>query len=167
MYSFLTLEEISKMHMKKIRLGFALLFAACLTQLSVAGSPKAYPGASEEKELTQKANEAAKSMGSKSKTKVYSSSDDFEKIKKFYAAQPGAKESDLGETAAELAMVKRMLPPGQKLNKAYFIFDGAADISVSHNWVAIQFPLIGGMKLDSNHKYTGVRQVTSIQFVEN
>jgi hypothetical protein len=54
----------------------------------------------------------------------------------------------------------RKLQNGQELKQAYFIFDGAKDLSTSKNWAQVQRPLIGS--IDENLQPRDIRDVTVI-----
>ena len=90
----------------------------------------------------------------------YITNDSFEKVVEFYKglgkeySMPYQKKGD-------------KLPSGQELKEAYFIFDGAKDISESKSWAKIQRPFIGWVELKGGRpEYQDVRDVTAIVLVQ-
>lgn len=121
------------------------LFSLILvSQVSLAQGFKEYPGAVFDQKYTDKSQGELDKAQLKSKSKVYISTDSFEKVKAFYQAL--GKEYSLG-------MPTQKLEDGTEIKKAFFIFDGAKDLNTSSNWVNIQTPFVGDFEF-KNGKVT-------------
>jgi hypothetical protein len=111
--------------MQKVNL---VLAALLLVAMTMAGqTPKVYPGASKYNPPDTPENRAAlKAMPPDTQAAYYVTNDSFEKVVEFYRGlgkeytMPGQRKGG-------------KLPSGQDLKQAYFVFDGARDISESVN----------------------------------
>jgi hypothetical protein len=126
-----------------------LAFGALLAFTSAAGMAqelKLFPGSHLDEVAS---SEASKTVPGK-ESKVYTTSESFEKVLAFYKAEykqvsmPGADHK---------------LPSGQQIQWAFFIIDGGTKLSNSNHWMKIQRPYVGG----SDGK--DIRDVTVIQSV--
>ncbi len=135
----------------------ALVFSTVLS----AADFKPYPGAKIDEKATKEATGIMKEAGISGKTTIHTTSDSFEKVYSFY--KKSAKEYKMPQEEG----VKK-LPSGQELREAYFIFDGAKDITTSKLWIKIQRPYIGSIEMgkDFQVKYKDVRDVTAITVSE-
>ena len=140
--------------MRKVKCVPAILFLLAIT---AAGQGfKVYPGA---KQFTppdaKEAKEVLASLPPGSEIGTYLTDDSFEKVVAFYKGF--AKEYSMPMPGMPK---KRKLPNGQELKQAYFIFDGASDLTTSKNWAQIQWPYIASV--DDNLQPRDVRDVTTI-----
>ena len=134
----------------------AVILAAAAT-VALADGFRPYPGATRYSPPdTPERREMLKALPPGTESIIYLSSDSFEKVVTYYKsvatqytmpAMPGMPKV-------------RKLPTGQELQQAYFIFDGAKDLTVSKSWAQIQRPYIGSV--DENLQYHDVRDVTAI-----
>jgi hypothetical protein len=126
------------------------VFATCV----VAQSFKIYPGATVYTPPdTEENREMKKALPPGTVTTSYVTNDSFEKVVAFYRG--------LAQEYTMPGMPKgRKLPSGQELKQAYFIFDGAKDLSTSKSWAQVQRPLIGS--IDDKLQAHDVRDVTVI-----
>lgn len=120
--------------------------------LGLASQFKVYPGASLDEKATKEARELATQAKQAGSPRIYTTKDPFQKVALFY--------KELGK---EIAMPRSSGTKGnpKKIEKydlweAYFILDGALDLSSSKSWVKVQRPYIGER----------VRDVTAIVVVE-
>ncbi len=140
---------------KQFIMFYTVLFAAgffliSLQTTSSAAGFKLYPGAKPDGRANRDANGMAKQMKMPGNSKIYTTSDSFEKVAAFYK-----------EIAKEYVM------PGnsQKGIKArFFIFDNGKDLSDSKRWVKVQRPAMGLYKEDL--KEMKLRDITLIVLVE-
>lgn len=139
-------------------LAFAVFFALSAPGLSAPF--KVYPGARLEGVYETKQPEAPGKMAAAAKVEriTFTTDDPFETVVAFYRTV--AKEY---RTPGGSGKPVR-LSSGQELKEAYFILDGASDLSTSEHWIKIQRPYIdrdqtGGT---SYGKYEKVKEVTAI-----
>lgn len=95
---------------------------------------KVYPGAKLDQRATDDSNELAKMSKMSSKTKVYTTSDSFEKVVSFYKG-----------------IAKEYVMPGGPTKgpkMTFFIFDNGKDITTSKLWAKVQRPVLGLYKED-------------------
>ena len=143
--------------------GIWILALAVLFALSAPGfsTPfKVYPGARLEGVYETKQPEAPGKMAAAVKVKriTFTTYDPFETVVAFYRTL--AKEYRTPGGGGNPVR----LPSGQELKEAYFILDGARDLSTSEHWIKIQRPYIdrdqtGGA---SYGKYEQAKEVTAI-----
>jgi hypothetical protein len=127
-----------------LALGALLAFSGAA---GIAQEFKLIPGA----QLDDKAsNEASKTVPGK-ESKVYTTSESFEKVLAFY------KSAYKLDTTMPSAGPR--LPSGQQIQWAFFIIDGGTKLSNSNYWMKIQHPYVGGT--DGKD----IRDVTVIQSV--
>jgi hypothetical protein len=125
-------------------------FAACI----VAQGFKVYPGATVYTPPdTEQNREMKKALPPGTVATSYVTNDSFEKVVGFYKG--------IAQEYTMPGMPKgRKLPNGQELKQAYFIFDGAKDLSESKSWAQVQRPLIGS--IDDQLQPQDIRDVTVI-----
>jgi hypothetical protein len=135
--------------MKRFAYG-GLALSALLAFTSAAGIAqelKLFPGS----HLDDNASgEASKTVPGK-ESKVYTTSESFQKVFAFYK---GAYKQDTSMPSAG-----PKLPSGQQIQWAFFIIDGGTKLSNSNYWMKIQHPYVGGT--DGKD----IRDVTVIQSV--
>lgn len=144
--------------MWKVKLLSAALLLAAIT--ATGQTAKVYPGASKYTPPdTQETRDALKAMPPGTQAAYYTTNDSFEKVVHFYKglgseySMPGLRKGG-------------KLPSGQELKQAYFIFDGAKDITTSKSWAKIQRPFIGGVDFKGGRpEYRDVKDVTAIDLV--
>jgi len=108
---------------------------------------KPYPGS----QLDEKASREAMAGSPPDKqAQVYTTDDAFDKVYAFYKGR--YKESTILGSG-------RKLPSGQQIRWAFFILDGAGDLSGSSYWMKIQRPYVGGAEGKD------IRGITVIQVV--
>jgi hypothetical protein len=141
-------------------IGLAMGLAVGMTAVGAAGQAfKVYPGAKKYTPDTKETQDAAKSLPPGTEATIYLTDDSFEKVAAFYKG--------MGKEYAMPGMKKGKLPSGQEMEQAIFIFDGAADLMSSKNWVKVQRPYIGGLKMNgATPEYHDIRDVTAIVFVQ-
>jgi hypothetical protein len=139
---------------QKIRRSGVAIAVLAVATVVAAQEFKIYPGASKYTPPdTKETREAMKALPPGTEASYYLSNDSFEKVTAFYRGfakeyiMPGMPKS-------------RKLPNGMELKQAYFIFDGAKDLSTSKSWAQVQRPFIGS--IDSHLQYHDIRDVTSI-----
>lgn len=145
--------------MKKIILSIAVAFI--LLTFVFAAEFKPYPGSKIDEKASKEATAILRQSGMPGKSTIYTTNEPFEKVQAFYRGT--AKEYRMpGEKGG------KKLPMGQDLKEAYFIFDGAADITTSRLWIKVQRPYIGGIEMgkDFQVKYKDVRDVTAVTVSE-
>ena len=131
-----------------------VFLVSALATCVFAQSFKIYPGATVYTPPdTEENREVKKALPPGTVATSYVTDDSFEKVVAFYRGfaqeytMPGMPKG-------------RKLPNGQELKQAYFIFDGAKDLSTSKSWAQVQRPLIGS--IDDKLQPQGVRDVTVI-----
>ena len=146
-------------------------FPACalvllaFTASAIAGGFKAYPGA----KVDQKASEAAAAMlmafgdnAERLKATTYTTADSYDKVVAFYKAD-GKELVIPSNPKRDQAMT---LPSGEKIRESVIIFDGAADVVSSRNWVKIQRPFVAAYGFANGKQIAeDVRNVTAITAV--
>jgi hypothetical protein len=134
----------------------ALVFAIVSPGFST--SFKVYPGAKLEAVYEAKQSGTGPTATRSPKVIVFTTNDLFENVVAFYRGI--AREyrvPGMGRNPVKL-------PSGQELKEAYFILDGASDLSTSEHWIKIQRPYLdqgnpGGPFYGKNEK---ARDVTAI-----
>ena len=89
--------------------------------------------------------------------KVYTTNDSFGVVYAFYKAR--YKEFPTPLPAPRL-------PDGRDVKWAFFILDGAKDLSRSEHWVKIQRPFIGTNGNDGQGDFKDIRDVSVIQTID-
>jgi|GEM_PF-6344797 len=126
--------------------GFVLFMAACLCLPAAAHAQWAnYPGAQRDTAGEAKALVAARAAGI---TAIPTSPDSFDKVPAFYRSRakeytmPGraGHESDLPGGIRRGPNGIEAIPSGIKVKQAFFIFDGAADLAASKDWMTLSRP---------------------------
>lgn len=124
----------------------------------MAAEFKPYPAA----KVDEKATKAARDATGMMTTTIYTTIDSYDKVYAFYKTIGKEYKMPPAEGSFNLRS-------GGVLKEAYFIFDGAADIIESKNWIKIQRPYLGAMKAsfppDAKYvedMYDDVRDVTVI-----
>jgi hypothetical protein len=146
------LQEGQRVHKKICK---RRLFRFCVRRACVVAQGfKIYPGATVYTPPdTEENREMKEALPRGTVATSYVTNDSFEKVAAFYKgfaqeyAMPGMPKG-------------RKLQNGQELKQAYFIFDGAKDLSTSKNWAQVQRPLIGS--IDENLQPRDIRDVTVI-----
>lgn len=135
-----------------------LLLGVLSMQAVLAAAFTEYPGAVFDKALTAKAQSTSDAAGTTMTTKVFSSTDSFEAVSAYYTKL--GKEYKMPTRAQQLE-------DGTPIQKTFIIFDEAADLSTSKNWLAIQTPLIGDVEFKQGRPvFIDVRpKTTSILWV--
>ena len=135
----------------------SVMFLA-LPALGFSASFKVYPGAKLEDVYEPKQSEAGGKMSKAPKVITFTTDDPFETVVVFYRSvareyrMPGGSGKPI------------RLPSGQELKEAYFILDGANDLSASEHWIKIQRPYIekGRTGNPFSGPYEKIREVTAI-----
>ena len=140
--------------MRKVKSVPATLFLLAIT---AAGQGfRVYPGAKQFTPPDAKgAKEVLESLPPGSEIGTYLTDDSFEKVVAFYRGF--AKEYSVPMPGLPK---KGKLPNGEELKRAYFIFDGASDLTTSKNWAQIQRPYIGS--IDDKLQPRDIRDGTTI-----
>lgn len=145
------------MKMKRTVRVLSLLMLIVFSTGVFAADFKPYPGAKIDEKATK---EARQQTGME--TTIYTTTDSFEKVHAFYKSLGREYKMPAPEGPFNLRS-------GGVLKEAYFIFDGAADITTSKNWIKIQRPYLGAIKatFPPNPKYVediyeDIRDVTTI-----
>ncbi|MGD0578400.1 MAG: hypothetical protein ABSC08_05675 [Bryobacteraceae bacterium] len=107
---------------------------------------KPYPGS----QLDEKLSREASAVATDRESKVYTTSDSFDKVYAFYK---GLYKQDTKMPAGP------KLPSGQQVQWAFFLIDGGKDLSTSKLWMKVQYPMLAGP--DGKD----VRNITHIQVV--
>jgi hypothetical protein len=117
---------------------------------------KLYPGATEyTPPETAETKQFVSQLRPGTTITAYFTSDPFGKVVAFYRGI--GKEYPTPKSKAE------RLPNGQRIEKAFLIFDGAADPIHSLSWARIQHPFIGSIsQKGTTPEYKDVRDVTEI-----
>jgi hypothetical protein len=131
-------------------LGVIMIFSFSL----FAAEFKPYPKAKLHEKATRDGMEIAAQMKQKIKVEVYTTDEAFEKVYEFYKS--AAAEYKMPYHTPE----GQKLPSGQILKEAFFIFDGAKDLTASKFWIKVQRPAIGLTKEDLQNNT--IRDVTVI-----
>jgi hypothetical protein len=143
----------------KLTIAPVLVFSFVIPAIAYAAGFVVYPGAKPYHAATaaqQQAQAEAKSMGMAED--VYTTSDSFDKVAKFYSA--------LGKPYTMPGGGSRMLPNGKQIEQAFYILDGANDLRTSKSWVKIQHPLVSGFSMQgTTPTATGIKDVTEIAYV--
>ncbi len=142
---------------------FSLTVFVTMSTIAFAGQFKVYPGAKVDKNATEEAQQlvVGTKLGKGTRTSIYTTGDSFKKVFDFYKGI--AKEYKMPWMGGK---VKR-LPSGQEIKDAFFIFDGAPDITTSKLWIKIQWPYIGTVKMEGYAvKYGDIRETTTISVSE-
>ncbi len=114
---------------------------------------QAYPGAKVDEKATQESREAAAAAKMKNvRTTIYTTPDSFSKVAAFYKRI--TREYAMPRASGTTGKPKRY--ETYDLYEAYFIFDGAKDLTSSKLWIKVQRPYIG----------EDVRDVTAIVVTE-
>jgi hypothetical protein len=137
-------------------LAFAMLFA--LSAPCFSAPFKVYPGARLEDVYEPKPSEVGGKIAKAPKVITFTTDDPFETVVVFYRSvareyrMPGGSGKPI------------RLPSGQELKEAYFILDGASDLSASNHWIKIQRPYIEKGRAGSpfSGQYEKIREVTAI-----
>ncbi len=108
---------------------------------------KLFPGS----RLDEKASAAASQAVPGKESKVYTTSESYDKVLEFYKSAY-KQDASMPATGPKLAS-------GQQIRWAFFIIDGGAKLSNSNYWMKIQHPYVGGT--DGKD----IRDVTVIQSV--
>ena len=143
--------------------GIWILALAVLFALSAPGfsTPfKVYPGARLEGVYETKQPEPPGKIGAAIKVKriTFTTNDPFETVVAFYRTV--AREYRTPGSSGKPVR----LSSGQDLKEAYFILDGASDLSTSAHWIKIQRPYIDTDQTGaaSYGKYEKAKEVTAI-----
>lgn len=136
----------------------AFVMVIALTAIGFSASFKVYPGAKLEDVYETKQSEAGAKMSKPPKVIIFTTNDLFENVVAFYRGV--AREyrvPGMGRNPVKLSS-------GQELKEAYFILDGANDLSTSEHWIKIQRPYLDqgnpGGPFYGKHEKT--RDVTAI-----
>ena len=132
-----------------------VLAVLILPGAALAQGFKVYPGAKLDPKASEEARKGARAAGPGMDSSVYLTNDAFEKVVAFYKGF--AKELQMPVRS------RRMLPNGQQMKQAFFLFDGAGDLMSSKHWAKIQRPYIGSGATDEEEE---IRDVTVIQVVQ-
>ncbi len=122
--------------MKKRTWVLAFVMFLLLLAPGFSASFKVYPGAKLEDVYEPKQSEAGTKMSTSPKVIIFTTNDLFENVVAFYRGI--AREyrvPGMGRNPVKLSS-------GQELKEAYFILDGATDLSVSQHWIKIQHPYL-------------------------
>ena len=119
---------------------------------------KVYPGAKVEDVYEARQPEVGTKMTKGPKVIVFTTSDPFESVVAFYRGM--AREFGMSGNSGN----PTKLSSGQELKEAYFIFDGAGEITTSKHWIKIQRPYLSRERTREGlqGKYGIVREVTAI-----
>lgn len=149
--------------MKCLLYVFSLTVFVTMSTIAFAGPFKVYPGAKVDKKATEEAQQLVigTKLGKGTRTSIYTTGDSFKKVFDFYNGI--AKEYKMPWMSDKV----KKLPSGQEIKEAFFIFDGAPDISTSKLWIKIQRPYIGSVKMEGlTVKYEDIRETTTISVSE-
>ncbi len=119
----------------------SLTVAALLGMLIVVSAAefKVYPGAKLDERATKAATDAAQGAGMRVSATVYTVGDSFDKVAAYYKNL--GSEYNMPMASGTAGQPKRR--EGFDLREAYFIFDGAKDLSASKSWAKVQRPALG------------------------
>lgn len=140
--------------MRRPKFTTVVFLILALTTVVVGQGFKIYPGATKYTPPdTEQTREAQKALPPGTVATSYITNDSFEKVVAFYKGF--AQEYTMPGMPKD-----RKLPNGHELKQAYFIFDGAKDLSTSKTWAQIQRPFIGSV--GDNLEPLDIRDVTVI-----
>ena len=136
----------------------AFVMVIALTAIGFSASFKVYPGAKLEDVYETQQSEAGAKMSKPPKVIIFTTNDLFENVVAFYRGV--AREyrvPGMGRNPVKLSS-------GQELKEAYFILDGAGDLSTSKHWIKIQRPYLSRARTSEGFQgqYGTVREVTAI-----
>lgn len=134
---------------------YALITSVCTALFcgfGLASQFKVYPGAKLDEQTTRQANAMAAQAKQHGKSSIYITKDPFDKVFAFYKGI--GKEINMPHSSGTTGKPKKF--EKYDLWEAYFILDGAQDLSTSKCWVKVQRPFIGEK----------VRDVTGILVME-
>jgi hypothetical protein len=149
--------------MKSLVYVLSFIVLVAMSTISFAGEFKLYKGAKMDNKATQKARQivVGTKVGKGAQTTIYTTGDSFEKVFHFYNGI--AKEYKMPWMGGKA----KTLPSGQEIKDAFFIFDGAPDITTSKLWIKIQRPYIGAVKMEGYiPKYEDIQEITCISVYE-
>lgn len=129
-----------------------LLMILCHPLVAVASQFKVYPGATLDEKATKEARELAAQVKKAGSSTIYTTKDSFQKVALFYKEL--GKEITMPRSSGTKGNPKKM--EKYELWEAYFVLDGAQDLSSSKSWVKVQRPYIGDQ----------IKDVTAILVVE-
>jgi hypothetical protein len=112
-----------------------------------------YPGSKLDGQSGCRETARSKNLG----CKVYTTRDSFEVVYAFYKAR--YKEFPIPLPA-------QRLPNDREVKWAFFILDGAKDLSQSEHWMKIQRPFIGTIAEGARVDFKDIRDVSVIQTVD-
>jgi len=137
-------------------LAFAMFFA--LSAPGFSAPFKVYPGAKLEGVYEVKQPEVAGKTSKPLKVITFTTNDPFESVVAFYRGT--AREYRMPGSGGKPIR----LPSGQELKEAYFILDGANDLSSSEHWIKIQHPYIEKSQTGNpfSGQYEKIREITAI-----
>jgi hypothetical protein len=123
-----------------MRIGVLLLaLVVCLLGTVSAAEFKVYPGAKLDEQATKQAMDIAAQAKQAGKSTIYTTKDSFKQVALFYKGL--GKEFSMPRSSGISGQPKKY--EKYELWEAYFILDGAQDLSSSKRWVKIQRPYIG------------------------
>jgi hypothetical protein len=121
---------------------------------------KPYPGAAKytppDTEVSRKWKEA---LPAGTTISAYITRDSFDKVVSYY--KNSAKQYTSPRTHGG-----GKLPNGQEMQQAFFIFDGASDLSTSRRWARVQHPFVGSVSVKGKPQFTDIRDATEIVLTE-
>jgi hypothetical protein len=134
-----------------------VLLTLAIISVAAAQGFKPYPGATKYTPPdNEEARRALKDLPPGATATSYTTPDSFEKVVAFYKSF--AKQYDMPHQRAGAKLAN-----GQELQRTFFIFDGATDITTSKSWAKVQHPFIGGVEFQGGApQYKDVRDVTEI-----
>ncbi len=137
---------------------FAFILVVILPAGILAAGFQVYPGAKVQEIFEAKQPESGNKMAKTPKVIVFTTNDPFEIVVAFY--QGIGREYRVPGSPGR----PTKLSTGQELKEAYFIFDGAGDITTSKHWIKIQRPYLSRERTKEGlqGKYGAVREVTAI-----
>jgi hypothetical protein len=144
--------------MKKGICILAFVMVLALPALGFSASFKVYPGAKLEDVYEAKQSDAGGKMSKAPKVIIFTTNDLFENVVAFYRGT--AREYRIPGSSGK----PMKLSSGQELKEAYFILDGAGDLSTSKHWIKIQRPYLSRARTSEGFqgKYEKIREVTAI-----
>jgi len=122
--------------MKRVALILALTILFLLPAIGFSTSFKVYPGARLEDVEEPKQPEVGAKIPNSPKVIIFTTNDLFENVVAFYRGI--AREYIVPGTGRNPVR----LSSGRELKEAYFILDGAGDLSSSKHWIKIQRPYV-------------------------
>jgi len=144
--------------MKKGICIFAFVMLLALPALGFSASFKVYPGAKLEDVYETKQSEIEAKISKAPKVIIFTTNNPFESVVAFYRGT--GREYRIPGSSGK----PTKLSSGQELKEAYFILDGAGDLSTSKHWIKIQRPYLSRERTKEGFqgKYGAVREVTAI-----